>query len=411
MVEPSIPKSEYASRRKKALAAIGKSVALVYAGDAQGESFTVDPSFEYFTGIADEPGAILMLDGAAPSVSRRAVLFLSPRDPEVERWDGIRPGIGGALREATGIATIFRTPMFPRFLNEAIVRAKRCACLHPFATIDRPVSRDLETFRKVSDRVPGVTIEDRTALLGKLRSVKSVAEVRMLQRAVDLTAKGFEAALAALRPGIYEHEIQDLLEHTYRRNGSRRGPGYGTIVGGGLMATVLHYRANEHELKDGDLVCIDSGGTFGAYTADITRTYPVNGRFTDRQREIYDIVLKAEEAAIRAVRPGAKISDVHEVASKIIAKAGFGEYFIHGIGHHLGMQVHDLTPEGPLREGAVITIEPGIYLPDEAIGVRIEDDILITKTGSRNLSAQIPKKAVDIERAMSRDSTPARKKK
>ncbi|MEM7263724.1 MAG: aminopeptidase P family protein [Planctomycetota bacterium] len=407
MNAPVIPLTEYADRRKKVLSAIGKSVAIVFAGESHGEDFEVDAQFVYLTGIDDEPGAMLVLDGAAPLASRKAMLFLRPRNPEVEQWDGLRLSIGGELREKTGIPAIFRTPNLPRFLNEAVIRAKKCTCLHAFANIEQPVSKDLELFRKVGERVPGLEIVDRTDVLPKLRSVKSRAEVALLQRAVDITASAYEEMLPQLKPGAMEFEIQEALEHGYKKHGSRRGAGYGSIVGGGLMATVLHYRENSRPLEDGDLVCIDSAATYGAYTADITRTYPVNGRFTDRQREIYDIVLEAELAAIRAVKPGVPMSKVHQAAASVIGKAGYGEYFIHGIGHHLGIEVHDVTPEGPLREGAVVTIEPGIYLPDEGIGVRIEDDILVTKAGHRNLSAHIPKTADDVEAQMAGKPLPS----
>jgi len=410
MTDPAVPLSEYASRRQRILSVIKKGVAVVFSGEMQGEDFHVHPNFEYLTGISDEPGAALLLDGGARG-ARRELLFLKPRDPEVERWDGLRLSVGAELRKSTGFKTIFRTPAMGRFLNEAIVRAKRCLCLQEFSQFDQPVSKDLELFRKVAERVPGVAIEDQTELLKKLRSVKSAAEIKMMQRAVDLTAKGYEQVVEQLRPGLLESDVQEILEHAYKTNGSKRGAGYGSIVGGGLMATVLHYRANSKELRAGDLVCIDSAGTFGAYTADITRTYPVGGKFNKRQREIYDIVLKAEEAAIRAVKPGVSFAKLHEVSYKIIDKAGYGEYFIHGIGHHLGIEVHDVTPSGNLQVGAVLTIEPGIYLPDENLGVRIEDDIVVTKTGYRNLSAKIPKKAVQIEKLMAgRPKTRARKK-
>ncbi len=410
MAEPTIPVSEYGARRKRVLSTIKKSVAVVFAGEMVGEEFSVDPHFEYLTGISDEPGAVLLFDGSA-TAARREMLFLKPRDPEIERWDGLRLSIGKELREGTGFKTIFRTPVFGRFLNEAAARAKRCVCLHSFAEYDRPVSRDLSLFRKLADRIPGVVIDDHTELLKKLRSVKSTNEIKQMQRAVDLTAVGYERVVETLRPGLLEFDIQETLEHAYKSNGSRRGAGYGSIVGGGLMATVLHYRANDRVLRDGDLVCIDSAGTFGAYTADITRTYPVNGRFSKRQREIYDIVLKAEEASIRAVKPGVSFAKLHEISYKIIDKAGYGEYFIHGIGHHLGIEVHDVTPSGNLEAGAVLTIEPGIYLPDEELGVRIEDDIVVTKTGYRNLSAKIPKKATEIEALMAKAAKAAARKK
>lgn len=400
MKDPEIPLSEYATRRKKLLGAIKKGVGLVFAGESDGHGpFRPHRHFEYLTGVIDEPGAILILDGAAPA-ARREVLLLKPRDPEVEAWDGLRLPIASELRQRVGIAAIFRTGMLPRLLNEAVLRSKRVVCLHPFATFDQPVSRDFALYKDVSARIPGVTIEDGAELIVKQRAIKSANEVKMIQRAVDLTAVGFDRVLGTMAPGMHEHEIQELLENTYKREGMRRGTSYDTIVGGGLMATVLHYRANERELQDGDLVCIDSGGTFGGYTADVTRTLPVNGQFSKRQKEIYNLVLRALEAANKAVKPGATMGDVDGAARKIIEKAGFGDRFFHGIGHQLGMEVHDVTPKGPLQAGMVITVEPGVYLPDENLGVRIEDDVLVTKDGHRVLTRAIPKKVADIEKRM-----------
>jgi Xaa-Pro aminopeptidase len=181
-----------------------------------------------------------------------------------------------------------------------------------------------------------------------------------------------------------------------------RGSAFPTIVGSGLNSTVLHYKDNNQELVSGDLVCIDSGAFFAGYGADISRTVPVSGKFTKRQKEIYEIVLAAEEAAIRSVKPGVTFSELDAIARKIITKAGYGDYFIHSIGHHLGLETHDdCGPVSPLKKGSVITIEPGIYLPDEAIGVRIEDDILVTAKGRKNLSKSIPKTVSEIEKAMS----------
>jgi Xaa-Pro aminopeptidase len=218
----------------------------------------------------------------------------------------------------------------------------------------------------------------------------------MIERAIEITRLGYLAAAKQMKPGRTEFDVQEALEHAYRGNGSR-GPAYGTIAGAGINSTVLHYRANDAVLEKGDLVCIDSGASFGGYGADITRTYPAGGAFSPRQREIYDVVLQAELAAIRAVKAGATFAAIDEAARRVIGKAGYADAFIHGIGHHLGLETHDVTPPGPLPEGAVITIEPGIYLPDEKIGVRIEDDVVVTKTGCRNLSRRIPKEASEIE--------------
>jgi Xaa-Pro aminopeptidase len=223
----------------------------------------------------------------------------------------------------------------------------------------------------------------------------------MIQRAADITAQGFDAILKTLEPGMNEFEVQETIEHAYRTAGAR-ALAFPSIAGSGVNSTVLHYRANTKTIEEGDLVCIDSGAKWQGYSADVTRTLPANGKFTKRQREVYEVVLKAQLAAIKAVKPGARNSQIDAAAREVINKAGFGDYFIHGIGHHLGLDTHDATPLGdqPLKIGAVMTIEPGIYIPQERIGVRIEDDVLVTRGGCEVMTRAIPKTIAEIERAM-----------
>jgi Xaa-Pro aminopeptidase len=342
---------------------------------------------------------VLLLDPGNPVEARRAMLFLNPLNPEREKWDGLRLEISKALRDRTGVETVFRTDMLPRQLTAAALRGKRLACLLPPADYTAPVSKDLELFRKVAERIPGVTIEDRSDVIVKMRAVKSRNETALIQQAIDITATGFEAMMRAAKPGANEFDVQETIEHAYRTAGAR-STAFPTIAGSGINSTVLHYRANERELADGDMMCVDSGAVFGGYAADITRTVPVNGKFTARQREVYEVVLKAELAAIKATKAGVTLAQIDAVARKIINQAGYGDYFIHSIGHHLGLETHDASPEAPLKTGAVVTIEPGIYIPDEAIGIRIEDDILVTKDGPKNLSAKIPKTTGGIEKTM-----------
>jgi len=402
MAVDCIPHSEYASRRAKTLTALKGALGVLFAGDYDVESelpFRPHPHFEYLSGVVDEPGAVLLLDPGHPVEARKAMLFLRPLNPEREKWDGYRLEISKALRDRTGIEAVFRVDMLPRLLTAAAVRAKRFACLHPPAAFDQPVSADLELFRKVAERIPGVTIEDGSDVIVKLRAVKSRNETALIQRAIDITAAGFEAMMRSVKPGMNEFDVQETIEHAYRTAGAR-ATAFPTIAGPGVNSTVLHYRANERQLADGDLMCVDSGAMFAGYAADITRTVPVSGRFTERQRAVYEVVLKAEAAAIKATKVGTTLPQIDAVARKIITQAGFGDYFIHSIGHHLGLETHDASPEAPLKAGAVVTIEPGIYIPDEAIGIRIEDDILVTKEGPKNLSAKIPKTVGGVEKAM-----------
>ena len=201
-------------------------------------------------------------------------------------------------------------------------------------------------------------------------------------------------------------EVEAIIEFEFRRNGAER-PGFPSIVGSGPNATILHYDRNTRKMEAGDLVVADIGAEYGGYTADITRTYPVSGKFTERQREIYQIVLDAQKAALARVKPGATIrgrgsNSIHAAALEYIQSKGYGDYFIHGTSHHIGLEVHDVGPVGrPLKPNMVITIEPGIYIPDENIGVRIEDDVLVTETGYRMLS-DFPREIDEIEALMAR---------
>jgi Xaa-Pro aminopeptidase len=183
-----------------------------------------------------------------------------------------------------------------------------------------------------------------------------------------------------------------------REGGS--GPAYNSIVGSGVNGTVLHYHANSETLEDGDLIVIDAGARYTGYAADITRTFPVSGKFTKEQREQYELVLKAQRASIAACRPGATMAEINDATIKIFEKAGVRDHYPHGIGHHLGLEVHDIDPDEPLKAGAIVTIEPGLYFRESGSGVRIEDDILITKDGRRNLSSMIPKTVEEIESVM-----------
>lgn len=409
LIGDGIESAEFAGRREKVLRALSGAAAVVFAGDGAPPLdgfWQPDWNFYYLTGIRDEIGAAVLFDPRAEDRKRRAVLFLRPLNPEAEEWDGLRDRIGTHLKKQTGFETVMRLGKLPSLLAAAARRRKRLACLHPFAPHDQPVSHDLAVYRRVCERVPGVTIEDRTTLLPELRAIKSPAELRLMRRACKATAAGYDAALRVLRPGLSERALQRAIEDTFTSAGAA-GVGYNSIVGSGINGTVLHYMANSGTCRDGELVVIDAGARVGGeggggYTADVTRTFPVSGRFNADQKHVYNVVLRAQAAAIRAVRPGVHMHDVDNAARHVIDRAGFADRYPHGIGHQLGIEVHDVTPDGPLKPGMIVTIEPGIYLPDRGFGVRIEDDILVTRRGPVNLTASIPKAIGDIERAMRR---------
>ncbi|MBM4108442.1 MAG: aminopeptidase P family protein [Phycisphaerae bacterium] len=394
---------EHVERRARVLKALDGAVGLVLSGDVAQPlhgPWSADPYFTYLTGLRDEAGAGVLFDARAEDPRLACVLLLKPRNPEMEVWDGYRDPISLALRERLGFTSIKRTGELPRLLTQALRLRKRAACLHPFAVYDGPVSPDLALFRRVAERVPGVAIEDRTNLLRKMRAVKSEAEIALMRRAARVTHKGYARLLAMLAPGVGEQQVQRVLDEVFASQGG--GHAYGPIVGSGLNGTVLHYKANRGPVGEGDLVVIDAGASVEGYACDVTRTFPASGRFTPDQRAVYEVVLRAQEAGIAAVRPGARLSDADRAARDAIEAAGFGDFYPHGIGHQLGLEVHDATPDDPLEPGMVVTIEPGVYLPDRALGVRIEDDILVTPAGGENLTASIPKSIEAIELAMRR---------
>ncbi len=260
----------------------------------------------------------------------------------------------------------------------------------------------------------GVDVKNLVPILDSLRVVKDEAELTRMRTAIDITAAAQRNAMQAIEPGVYEYEIEALIEYTFRANGADR-VGFPSIIGSGPNSTTLHYDTNRRQTQAGDLVVIDIGAEYGQYSADVTRTVPISGRYTERQRAIYELVLGAQDAAIDGVRPGVTIGELSQIARQYIetnsgdlcGESSCNRYYIHGLSHWLGMRVHDVGDYTmPLVEGMVFTIEPGIYIEDEQLGVRIEDDVLVTATGAELLSAGAPREVEDIEGMMRNSLVP-----
>ena len=403
IVEPGISLKEYADRRRRVLRSLKGAIGVVMSGDGspplRGE-WMPDMDFAYLTGIFTEPGAMVYFDGSNPDPKKRIVLILKPVNPEIDVWDGYRDLISEKLRKESGFETVLRTLHLPRMMTEAAKRSRRLALLHPLAAYSQPVSRDYELMQKVSARIPGCSIEDQSDLLTSMRMIKSTAELRQIRAAIKATAAGIDRVCRSIRPGIGERELQNELVGGFQSRGSMRNA-FDPIVGSGHQATVLHYKANNQIAEDGDLMVLDSGAEINRYASDITRTLPVSGKFTKEQKKLYEIVLRAQAAAIKAVKPGATMVQVDAASRKVITDAGYGDYYPHSIGHHMGLETHDPgANSAKLKPGMVVTIEPGIYIEKDSIGIRIEDDILVTETGSKNLSSMIPKSVRDIEAAI-----------
>jgi len=397
-----------AARRRALLARIGRGVVLVPAAHErelerdylQDNDFRQSNTFFYLTELETQDAWLLLIaGGGAPET----VLFLPPRNPFQERWTGLRLGPDSTAARLTGIARVLPTDSLDPVLSALLARV-RGPLYVPLdqATRDEPRLRDLVFV--------GRDVRNLRPVVDSLRLVKDADEIARMRKAIDISGLGHVAAMQAARPGAWEYEIEAALEAEFRRNGADR-LGYPSIVGSGPNSTTLHYDVNRRQTRDGDLVVVDAGAEWGQYTADVTRTFPVNGKFTPRQKAIYDLVLATQQAAFDSTRPGATIAQLNRIARDYMrAHSGTlcgaqtcDAYFIHGLSHWLGMDVHDVGDYStPLKPGMVFTIEPGIYLAPEGLGVRIEDDVLVTVTGAEWLSAKAPKTTAEIERLMGR---------
>ena len=394
----------FKARREALMENLDGGVAVLYgATDDSGSivkgQFIQESSFYYLTGIS-EPGAALIM---APGEHRyKEILYLQPRNPEVENWDGRREPLGDALDEATGFERVVRINRLPSNLTAMLQRSKKAVFLGPIVSATAEIPKALSILQDAQSRVPGTSLENMSHLIPEMRRVKDADEIEQIQKAIDVTGKGIVAAMKSVEPGMLEFQLQSVVEHAYEMEGAQF-LGFSTILAWGPNATVLHYGQNNQAIQETGLILIDTGAAWQHYSADVTRTIPVSGTFSPRERELYELVLKASDAAIQKVQVGADYyNDVHMTAKGILDDAGYGEYFIHGTGHFLGLDVHDAgNYDLPLKAGVVITVEPGIYIQEEGIGIRIEDDILVTKDGPVLLSRHIPRTVLEIESAMS----------
>src|SRR5216117_1390867 len=398
-----------AARRRALLARIGRGVVLVPAAHErelerdyiQDNDFRQSNTFFYLTELETQDAWLLIV--APGGGEGEAVLFLPPRNPAQERWTGLRLGPDSLAARLSGIPRVLPTDSLDRVLRSARARASGPLYVQlDLSTRDEPRITDLA--------FEGEDVGNLGPIVDSLRVVKGAGEVSRPRQAIEITALGHIAAMQAARPGVWEYEIEAALEAAFRRNGADR-VGYPSIVGSGPNSTTLHYDVSRRRTRDGDLVVVDAGAEWGQYTADVTRTFPVNGKFTPRQKAIYDLVLATQKAAFDSTRPGTTIAQLNRVArdymrthsGTLCGAETCDSYFIHGLSHWLGMDVHDVGDYSTLlKAGMVLTIEPGIYLAQESLGVRIEDDVLVTATGAEWLSAKAPRTTAEIERLMGR---------
>ncbi len=430
--------SVYASNRQRFLKALGNdAAAIIFSSPMVTRSNDTEYAYRphsdilYLSGWAEPDSALLLRPGS----DEPFILFVQPKDKAREIWTGIRPGPEGAVLHygADGAYLIDE------------LRKRLPALLQGYSILHHQFTQDSEHDRLVMNSVASArrmaarngmaapsSFVDLGALLHQQRLIKSSEELGLMRQAADITAQAHIEAMKITAPGVYEYELEAVISYTFRKNGGS-GPGYTSIVGGGENAVILHYISNDQPLKDGDLVCVDAGCEFSWYTADVTRTWPVNGRFSPAQKELYQAVLQAQLASIEASQPGAHFDDVHLATVRsmtnslvelgflqgdvedLIAEGAFRKWFMHGTSHWLGIDVHDtgrraeLGNSTVLREGMVLTIEPGLYVAadDEqaperfrGMGIRIEDDILIGSSGPINLTQAVPKSIDEIEAVM-----------
>lgn len=430
--------STHAERRRRFLEAMGKdavavipSTPVAFRNSDIEHEYRQDSDFYYLTGL-DEPTSVLVLSSAHPK--HRCVLFVRPRNPEREVWDGPRTGVEGAT-ERFGADHALEVEQLQKELPDYLQDTERLFYrVGRDREMDERVFSALEVTRRRHRFKHGYpsTIVEPSVLLHEHRLVKDTAEIAVMRRGAAVTAEAHAAAMNAAEPGAYEFEVEAEIHRVFRKAGCER-PAYESIVGSGPNATILHYRRNDRRMNEGDLLLVDAGCEIEYYSSDVTRTFPVSGKFSEAQRTIYDLVLGTQRACIDAVEPGSTLERVHELAlerisaglielgliegplEKAIEETLYKPYYMHRTSHWLGMDVHDVGlyfiggDARPLEPGFVLTVEPGLYIGVNAevderwrgIGVRIEDDILVTEEGHENLTAAIPKDPGELERILS----------
>ncbi len=397
-----IPVSEYAQRRAQLSKMLEPDQIALFASETTPPTrlkFRQESNFMYLTGLEAVDSVLVILPVGSP-LGAEAVLFL-PRQSRFSRlFDGPLPEPNEQTRRETGIQDLRERGELRAFLAEALQA-------HPRVLLNRPARAALAD--AIREANPEASLSGVERLMASLRVVKSPAEIALMRKAIEASIAGHRALAQRLAPGVYEYELEGAAQDAFRRHGSER-EGYPMIIASGPNACILHYNANKRRVGANELVLVDIGAEYSYYTADLTRTYPASGKFTPRQRELYIAVLDAMKHAEKEAKPGITLGQLHQ---KVVAffrnhplrakdengnEQTLDRFFVHGLCHMLGMDVHDLDPNIPLKPGMVFTIEPGLYIPAEGIGIRIEDNYLVTETGVENLSRALPREPNEVER-------------
>ncbi len=372
--------------------------------------FEANRNFFYLTGLRRD-NMVLVMDKAV--AEPKAFLYIEEADETVVRWTGKKVSVEEA-KEVTGIDDVRFIDSFQAEISRIMTRED---VKNLYFDCYREQFSDLPDYNVVkakefADKYLGVTVKNLHPIIAEMRMQKDGDEIARIREAVRVTDEGLKRVLKKLEPEKKEYQAQADFEYTIKYLGAE-GPSFATIAGSGMNGTMLHYETNQETCKDGDLLLLDLGAKWQGYCSDITRTYPVNGTYTDRQKQVYNIVLKANRAVAKAAKPGMTLGELNEICKKVLAEGcielglikeekEIGKYYMHGVSHHLGIDVHDVTvaSNSKLRPGAVITDEPGLYIDEWEIGIRIEDDLLITEEGCEVLSEAIMRDPNEIENFM-----------
>jgi len=449
---PKIARSEYRARIDEFWSKMrDSSVAIVVANPERTRSNDTEHAYRqssdllYLTGFPEAEAAVVITK-LSGKYKKRVIMFVRPKDRAREIWTGIRCGVEGAKKNF-GAHEAYGVDAFQSQIGGLVGRAEN---VYHHIGLNEEFDESFKKVWQTGEHGGQKPLFDTLDILHDMRACKSAREQNVLRHSGEISARAHCEAMKATRPGMSERQLQAVLEGAFMYMGAS-GVAYGSIVGGGNNAVVLHYTENNATLKDGDLVLVDAAAEFAGYASDITRTWPVNGKFTEAQREIYELVLKSQVAGIKSIRAGNAWGNTHKVASRVLraglielgilpgdltekkereiwkqkaadARAGkkpaegdakplmLNDFFMHGVGHHMGLDVHDPCDREDLKVGMVLTVEPGLYfdkndtrVPEKyrGIGVRIEDDVIVTEDGCEVITASVPKSVADIEKLMS----------
>ncbi|MCF7858960.1 MAG: aminopeptidase P family protein [Candidatus Cloacimonetes bacterium] len=366
-------------------------------------TFLQDNNFKYLTGL-NTPDAVLVIKSGDKPIFE---VFIERGIPAREVWEGKKITLDEAA-ELSGITKVTYLDEFADKIGTYFASVKKVFLNLGYNNITKPLNKQQVFIKKVKDHFPQIIVSDVNELMTKLRISKTKWEIDQLQKAIDVTGIGIKEIIKKAKPGMMEYELEAILRYEIMRKGYNH-LGFKPIIASGVNAATLHYDQNDSKIGKDDLVLLDVGAASNSYCADITRTFPVSGKFTKRQKEVYIEVLNINKKIIKMIKPGISMKDLNDQSIKLIQEAllrlnlikdkkEYRKYYMHSIGHHLGMDTHDLgARDSVLQAGYVITVEPGIYIPEEKIGVRIEDDILVTKSGYINLSEKIAKEITALE--------------